>query len=137
LAINWTIPENIPEIITWSIEKGGFRIAEHKTQLLEDAEAYPILWISLKRDYVSWKGFLFQIWTQRDKSTASEILWFSEGDPINSTRWKILFNNRISTLWRSGYLVEQYNWVFSKRVAHALRLQYWINFLEWRGDWNI
>lgn len=132
LAINWTIPENIPEIITWSIEKGGFKIAENKTQLLEDAEAYPILWISLKRDYIPWTGFQFQIWTQRDKNTASELLWFSKEDSIDRIRWMLLFNNRISTLGRSGYHVDEYNWAFSKRVAHALRLQRWVNFLEYR-----
>lgn len=130
LSINWKIPENIPDLVKWTIERGWFKVAEQKTQLLEDVDGYPILWISLKKDYIPWVGFQFQIWTQRDKNTASEILWFSPEDSKDSLRWKIIFNNRISTLWRSGHFVEQYNWIFSRRVAHALRLQWWVDFLQ-------
>ncbi len=118
ISFDWPIPSDIPKSITYTIVKGWFKIAEEKTELLNNSPSYSLLWISLIRDKYP-LGFQFQIGTARDRDLSSEILKY-KGEWIESIKWKLWFNSRISLLWRSGIWAEGYPWLYSRRVAHAL-----------------
>ena len=112
LWLDAEVSEELQQIIDITIERKGFTIAEEKRVSLNNAEVYPILWVSLLPNKT------FQIPTRTDRDLAYRIK-YHDPEERESVDGQLNYNNYVSTLWRTG-VKTQSGLFYSPRVAHVL-----------------